>query len=81
MGSINPTLDVGGGQILPRPPSIFCSGALNIDLRGTRLWYNPFYIDNESPESQETKGVPKKIRVSFWTQGSKLKNSKVIQTF
>ena len=27
------------------------------------------------------KGVPKKIRVSFWTQGSKIQNSKVIQTF
>ena len=35
---INPSLTGGGVQILPPPPSILCSGALNIDLRGTRLW-------------------------------------------
>ena len=39
---VNPTLD-GGGQILP-PPGILCSGALNIDLRGPRFWYNSYFI-------------------------------------
>ena len=62
---INPSLTGGGVQILPPPPSILCSGALNIDLRGTRLWQNSYF----------------KIRVSFWTWGSKIENSKVIQTF
>ena len=33
----------GGGYIVP-PPSILCSGALNIDLRGPRFWYNSYFI-------------------------------------
>ena len=39
---INLTLD-GGGYIVP-PPSILCSGALNIDLRGPIFWYNSYFI-------------------------------------
>ena len=33
----------GGGYIVP-PPSILCSGALNIYLRGPRFWYNSYFI-------------------------------------
>ena len=40
---LNPTLDGWGGYIVP-PPSILCSGALNIDLRGPRFWYNSYFI-------------------------------------
>ena len=40
---INPTLDGGGGQILP-PPRLLCSGAIIIDLRGPRFWYNSYFI-------------------------------------
>ena len=39
---LNPTLD-GGGHIVP-PPSILCSGALNIGLRGPRFRYNSYFI-------------------------------------
>ena len=57
------------------------SGALNIDLRGTRLWYNSYFIlTMKVLIPGNLKGVPKKIRVSFWTQGSKIENSKVIPT-
>ena len=39
---LNPTLD-GGGHIVP-PPSILCSGALNLDLKSPRFWYNSYFI-------------------------------------
>ena len=26
------------------PPGILCSGALNIDLRGPRFWYNSYFV-------------------------------------
>ena len=57
--TINPTLD-GGGHIVP-PPSILCSGALIIDLRGPRFWYNSYFIVTMWVQNvQDLKGVPEK---------------------
>ena len=59
MASFNPTLD-GGGYIVP-PPSISCSGALNIDLRGPRFWYNSYFVVTMRVQNvQDLKGVSEK---------------------
>ena len=43
------------------PPSILCSGALNIDLRGPRFWYNSYFIVTMLVQNvQDLKGVPEK---------------------
>ena len=56
------------------PPSILCSWALNIYVRGPRLWYNSFFTMTIMVLSP---GCPKKNIVWFWTQGSKIKNSEL----
>ena len=49
---LNPTLD---GTI------ILCSGALNIDLRGPRFWYNSYFLVTMWGQNvQDLKGVPEK---------------------
>ena len=55
----NPTLD--GGWADSAPPSILCSGTLNIDLRGPRFWYNSYLIVTILVQNVlDLKGVPEK---------------------
>ena len=77
---INPKFHkgVGGGS-----PRFLDSGALNIDLRGPKFWYNSYFVITMSVQNvQDLKGVPeKKIRVWLLSQGSKSKSLKCTKKF
>ena len=69
----------GGGYIVS-PPRISCSGGPNIEPRGTKFWYNSYFIVTmDIPNVLNPKGVPKKFEVCFLKQGSKIKISNLIQ--
>ena len=69
---------MGGGWI-PPPPKVLVCGASQSDLRGTKFWYNSYFIlTMDVQEVLEVKGVPQKIGVCFLKQGSKIKNSNLI---
>ena len=58
---INPKFHkgVGGGS-----PRFLDSGALNIDLRGPKFWYNSYFVITMSVQNvQDLKGVPEK----YWS--------------
>ena len=76
---LNPTLNGGeGGGADSAPPSNICSGVLNIDLRGTRLWYNSnFILTMKVLNPGNLKGVPpKKSEYHFGHRGLKFKMRK-----
>ena len=69
----NPTLD-GGGSIQPTPRISGCNDP-NIDLGGTKFWYNSYFIlTMDILNVLNLEGVPKKnLKYVFWSRGQKSK--------
>ena len=67
---LNPTLD--GGWWIPPPPLFLICGASQSDLRGTKFWYNSYFIVTMDIQKVENlKGVPIKIQSAFLEAGAK----------
>ena len=67
----------GGGRF-PPPPQVLGSGCLYIDLRGSKVWHNSYFIMTmEVQNVQNLKGVPKKIWSMFFEAGVKNQNFKL----